>query len=80
VTTRCRGHTTAEELWECTPAEAVAYHGPSLEREAAFFRDGRYIRVYGNPEAEIHAGPDRVPVANAKLMDVLRAVRGGHPL
>jgi hypothetical protein len=38
----------AEELWECSPAEAVDAHRPSLELEARFHADGRYLRFWGN--------------------------------
>jgi UDP-2,3-diacylglucosamine pyrophosphatase LpxH len=38
----------AEELWECSPAEAVKAHRASLELEAQFHADGRYMRFWGN--------------------------------
>jgi hypothetical protein len=38
----------AEELWECSPAEAVKAHRPTLELEAQFHADGRYMRFWGN--------------------------------
>jgi UDP-2,3-diacylglucosamine pyrophosphatase LpxH len=37
-----------EELWECSPAEAVKAHRPTLELEARFHADGRYMRFWGN--------------------------------
>jgi UDP-2,3-diacylglucosamine pyrophosphatase LpxH len=37
-----------EELWECSPAEAVKAHRPTLELEAQFHSQGRYLRFWGN--------------------------------
>lgn len=37
-----------EELWECSPAEAVKAHRSTLELEAQFHANGRYLRFWGN--------------------------------
>jgi UDP-2,3-diacylglucosamine pyrophosphatase LpxH len=37
-----------EELWECSPAEAVEAHRATLELEARFHSEGRYLRFWGN--------------------------------
>ncbi len=47
------GHTLiilgdAEELWECRPAPVVASYRETLLLEAAFQKQNRYIRMYGN--------------------------------
>jgi hypothetical protein len=37
-----------EELWECSPAEVVKAYRQTLELEAEFHRQGRYLRFWGN--------------------------------
>jgi hypothetical protein len=37
-----------EELWECSPAEVVKAYRPTLELEAEFHSQGRYLRFWGN--------------------------------
>ncbi|MBC8032715.1 MAG: metallophosphoesterase [Chitinophagaceae bacterium] len=41
-----------EELWECTPAEAIKSNKLSLLEEARFEEQGRYFRIYGNHDLE----------------------------
>ena len=37
-----------EELWECRARDVIAAYRPTLELEAAFHQEGRYVRFFGN--------------------------------
>lgn len=37
-----------EELWECTPEEAIASYPETLELERQFHEEGRLVRFFGN--------------------------------
>lgn len=42
----------AEELWEERPAAVMQAHRATLETEARFHREGRYLRIWGNHDDE----------------------------
>jgi hypothetical protein len=41
-----------EELWECRPPSVLRAYANSLELDAAFNRNGRYVRFFGNHDDE----------------------------
>lgn len=48
-----------EELWECSPSEAIGSYGETLELEAEFHRAGRLERFFGNHD-DLWAAPRQV--------------------
>ncbi|MBN1399866.1 MAG: hypothetical protein JXA74_03455 [Anaerolineae bacterium] len=71
------GHTLAvlgdaEELWEERPAAVLQAHRATLEAEARFHREGRYLRIWGNHDDEW-----QYP---AGVTEYLRPLYGGPPL
>ncbi len=65
----------AEELWENRPDNVLAKHAPTLEAEALFHAQGRYIRFWGNHDV-MWSDPAEV----RSRLDPLFTSAGGRPL
>ncbi|MFV1987927.1 MAG: metallophosphoesterase [Gemmatimonadota bacterium] len=48
-----------EELWECRARDVIAAYAHTLELEAAFHQEGRYVRFFGNHD-DYWESPGRV--------------------
>lgn len=42
----------SEELWECSPSEAIEHNKNTLSLEAEFLKHNRYFKIYGNHDLE----------------------------
>jgi len=71
-----------EELWECRAPDVIAAYGRTLELEAAFHHEGRYVRFFGNHDDQWesaasvtrHLGPI---FPNLEVQEGLRLVLAG---